>query len=1179
MAGILNTTQGLNGVLSTEQTLNGVITVPPEREISEYSGDYTVTPSESTQTLATSGKKATSDITVNPIPSEYIVPSGSQTIITDGTYDVTEYASAVVEVGSPPIQSKSVSYTPTESAQSAEITPDNGYFGLEKVDISVGAISSDYVGSNIARRDGDDLTASGDTVTAPAGYYENSASKAVASGKVIPASSITAEGATLSTGADYIALNRKCTNTPTVSPAGYVSSGTSGKTDITLKASATIDPTPTASGDTVTIPSGFYTASTTKSVASGTEGTPTATKGTVSSNSVTVTPSVTNSAGYIAGGTHTGTAVTVSASELVSGTYTVDSSGTKDVTNYASASVPAGNRGNSTVYVNTTSTKKQYTVKHDNATSGFYDANSLKTDGVVEFTRQQETITPTTSTQTATPTNATYYLDSVTVNPIPPQYIIPSGTKSITANDTYDVTQYASAVVNVSGGGSPTLQTKTATYTPTTSQQTAAITADAGYDGLEEVDITVNAVPVAEFGLIAQETGFFTESGERKWRTRSFATADPSEGGTEGWLDDGYYYGSYWVRPAVEATSITPTESSQTIGGSQYMMEGALTVNAIPSNYVGSGITQRSSSDLTASGATVTAPAGYYGSSASKTIASGTEGTPTATKGAVSNHSISVTPSVTNTAGYISGSTKTGTAVSVTASELVSGTYTVDSSGAKDVTNYASASVPSGTAGTPTATKGTVSNHSVSVTPSVTNQTGYITGGTINGTAVTVTASELASGNKSITENGTDIDVVGYSTVSVSVSGGGGSSVTLDSAEVGVESSSSSITFTGLSGEPTSFVIYPDSDKSTASPANVVFVVYDGTSLHGQTATTTSNANASYDTGFTKSYSNGSLTVTATTAKFADDYWYMDYTYGGTAACIDTIDQDVGSGATSITFTGLEDEPIYWSCIFKSNFGTSSGYQRVMAVRNNGNNHYGACMDSSVHLNSQYWTSSYNNGSLTITSQGTNQGGYFHQPGYYQLTYVLEGASPYEKKSVTYRASTSDQTDKIEPSSGYDAMSEVNISIPAVSQTNLTAGNIKSGTTVTISNGQSNLWSVTGTYSGGGSSKNAQSNQTTTRSTSTAATSLNSLTCSTAGTYDVYWTCTRSSTSGTWSSQLYLGGTAYGTAQTSGWSNHVQTVKLTGVSISASQTVAVYGISRGSNYYIYCPQLTIIQTS
>ena len=111
-----------------------------------------------------------------------------------------------------------------------------------------------------------------------------------------------------------------------------------------------------------------------------------------------------------------------------------------------------------------------------------------------------------------------------------------------------------------------------------------------------------------------------------------------------------------------------------------------------------------------------------------------------------------------------------------------------------------------------------------------------------------------------------------------------------------------------------------------------------------------------------------------------------------------------------------------------------------------------------------------------------------------------------------------------------------------------------------------------------GSSKNVQTNQSTSRTTSTSLTSLNSLTCSTAGTYDVYWTCTRSSTGGTWSSRLYVGGSASGSEQTT-WSNHVQTVHLTNVTISKDATVAVYAKSRGSNYYAYAPQLTIVQSS
>lgn len=44
------------------------------------------------------------------------------------------------------------------------------------------------------------------------------------------------------------------------------------------------------------------------------------------------------------------------------------------------------------------------------------------------------------------------------------------------------------------GGGTPTLQTKTRTYTPNSSTQTDSITFDSGYDGLDTVNITINPV-------------------------------------------------------------------------------------------------------------------------------------------------------------------------------------------------------------------------------------------------------------------------------------------------------------------------------------------------------------------------------------------------------------------------------------------------------------------------------------------------------------------------------------------------------------------------------------------------------------------------------------------------------------------------------------------------------------
>ena len=123
------------------------------------------------------------------------------------------------------------------------------------------------------------------------------------------------------------------------------------------------------------------------------------------------------------------------------------------------------------------------------------------------------------------------------------------------------------------------------------------------------------------------------------------------------------------------------------------MLSGYTAHNASGTAITGN-IATKTSSDLSASGDTVTVPAGYYASNATKAVSAGTAGTPSASKGAVSNHSIAVTPSVTNTSGYITGSTITGTAVSVSASELVSGNLPITSNGNNiDVTDYATVSV------------------------------------------------------------------------------------------------------------------------------------------------------------------------------------------------------------------------------------------------------------------------------------------------------------------------------------------------------------------------------------------------------------------------------------------------------------------------------------------------------
>lgn len=115
-----------------------------------------------------------------------------------------------------------------------------------------------YTGS-IATKSSSDLTASGATVTVPAGYYASNASKAVGSGSATAPATISGTSATVSTSTNTLTLSKTISVTPTVS-AGYISSGTAGNSSVSLtasvttKAAATITPGTSAQ----TIASGTY---------------------------------------------------------------------------------------------------------------------------------------------------------------------------------------------------------------------------------------------------------------------------------------------------------------------------------------------------------------------------------------------------------------------------------------------------------------------------------------------------------------------------------------------------------------------------------------------------------------------------------------------------------------------------------------------------------------------------------------------------------------------------------------------------------------------------------------------------------------------------------------------------------------------------------------------------------
>lgn len=146
------------------------------------------------------------------------------------------------------------------------------------------------------------------------------------------------------------------------------------------------------------------------------------------------------------------------------------------------------------------------------------------------------------------------------------------------------------------------------------------------------------------------------------------------------------------------------------------------------------------------------------------------------------------------------------------------------------------------------------------------------------------------------------------------------------------------------------------------------------------------------------------------------------------------------------------------------------------------------------------------------------------------------------------------------------------------------------GSTLTTVNNQTRKLLTSGKYledditlvdaTAGGTSKNIQVIQGTTRTTKSAMTAIGSeLTVSKTGTYDVYWVGVRSTTSGsyTYATQLYIDGVAYG-SENSAWSNNIQNNHLSGISLTANQKLRVYGRnSRNSSYYIYAPMLIIVE--
>ncbi len=283
-------------VASNKQRRQIDVTAPiVEETLPTYEGPYSVTPSESVQTLETAEKAMTDDVSVGAIPADYVgseVPRKSSADLTASGPTVTAPAGYYAEAASKTIPDATYSNNITIGIEPYINVTENGLIGVSKDEVStlhpitsggyaattdalpvgvwahnslqlptqvgrtitpteseqtavaaqkfttgevkVAAIPSDYIGSEVPQKSSTDLTASGATVTVPSGYYAEAASKSVAVGSVAVEDTTATANPTITVstvGRISASYLKTVTVTPTVTD-GYVTGGESGSVTV-----------------------------------------------------------------------------------------------------------------------------------------------------------------------------------------------------------------------------------------------------------------------------------------------------------------------------------------------------------------------------------------------------------------------------------------------------------------------------------------------------------------------------------------------------------------------------------------------------------------------------------------------------------------------------------------------------------------------------------------------------------------------------------------------------------------------------------------------------------------------------------------------------------------------------------------------------------------------------------
>lgn len=557
-------------------------------------------------------------------------------------------------------------------------------------------------------------------------------------------------------------------------------------------------------------PKGYQAESTTK----------TATQQLTTKGATTITPS---SASQIAvnSGVYTTGKITVSAVPTETKKITANGTYSPSAGKYFS-SVEVAIAGDTPTYQSKTISPST-SVQTVTADSG-YDALSDVTVNAIQT--ETKSVTPTTSTQKVTPTSGKY-LTEVTISAIQTE------TKSVTSNGTYKPTSgkyFSSVTVNVP---SETFNTQTKTVTPTESTQT--ISPDNGYNGLSTVtvnpisstyigsavptkgattitpnsnsqtaissgtyatgNITVSAVPTETKSITAN--GTYTPSNGKYFSSVNVnvvgdafdiqsKSVTPTESEQIVTPDAGYdglssvtvgaisstYVGSDVARKS--ATTITPSESSQTIAANQYLT-GIQTISAIPSDYIGSGVTRKSAVTITPS------------TSAQTAVSAGTYVTGNITVAAMESGELN-TPSV-NASGLVTASVKTSGYLDDTTTK----TLQLNTKGSTTITPSTSSqtAISAGTYATGNITVDAIPNNYVDTSDATAAASDIIIGKSayVNGEKVTGSMQSLDGNSNVVFSTTNEISVNGFTSdvyigsdavaENMYISSGGGVTITI----------------------------------------------------------------------------------------------------------------------------------------------------------------------------------------------------------------------------------------------------------------------------------------------------------------------------------------------------------------------------------------------------------------